>query len=168
MIKRVMNFAKPTEPQFARINVNAPVAEAVNLTRFTLYKEGIDIGENLDDNLPECYAEPHMIEEVVLNLINNAADAILQNRNHGVIKVSSQSCRQKVVLRVEDDGPGIPRDLSGKVFEPFFTTKENSTGIGLSLCHRIITDHRGKIAVRRSDLGGLFFDRNPRIQPPDR
>jgi signal transduction histidine kinase len=157
VIKRVMNFAKPTEPKFALINVNEPVNEAINLIRFTMNKKGIDIVEELDDDMPDCYAEPHMIEEVALNLINNAADAILQTRDEGVIKVSSQSDRGKVTLQVEDDGPGIPRDLREKVFDPFFTTKDNSTGIGLSLCHRIITDHKGKFTLKRSYLGGACF-----------
>lgn len=157
VIKRVMNFARPTEPQFALINLNEPVKEAINLIRFTMNKKGIDIVEALDDDMPDCYAEPHLIEEVALNLINNAADAILQKRDEGVIKVSSQSDNENVILQVKDDGPGIPRDLREKIFDPFFTTKENSTGIGLSLCHRIITDHNGKISVVPSELGGACF-----------
>jgi PAS domain S-box-containing protein len=173
VIKRVMNFAKPTEPKFALINVNEPVNEAINLIRFTMNKKGIDIIEELDDDMPDCYAEPHMIEEVALNLINNAAEAILQTRDKGFIKLSSQSGRGMVILQVEDDGPGIPRDLWEKVFDPFFTTKENSTGIGLSLCHRIITDHKGKIIPGRSDLGGACFlieipvSNSPAVNPED-
>ncbi|MDY0223187.1 MAG: transporter substrate-binding domain-containing protein, partial [Desulfobacterium sp.] len=86
VIKRVMNFAKPTEPKFESINLNIPVKEAINLTIFTLNKKGINILQDLDHNLPNCYAEPHLIEEVVLNLINNAADAISQTQDNGTIK----------------------------------------------------------------------------------
>lgn len=157
VIKRVMNFAKPTEPKFDRIDINIPVMEAVKLTSFTLNKKGIEIRQILDDHLPCCYAEPHLIEEVVLNLINNAADAILGRQDRGLIQITSTCNRDKIVLSLEDNGPGIPRDLRQKIFEPFFTTKETSTGIGLSLCHRVITDHRGKIKVLSSDLGGAKF-----------
>ncbi len=157
VIKRVMNFAKPTEPRFALINVNEPVKEAVKLISFTLNKKEIQIVHNLDEGLPDCYAEPHMIEEVILNLINNAADAIFQAKDKGIIKISSKHKKNSVILQVEDDGPGISRDVREKIFDPFFTTKEYSTGIGLSLCHRIITDHKGKLALVKSDLGGACF-----------
>ncbi len=157
VIKRVMNFAKPTEPRFALINVNEPVKEAVKLISFTLNKKEIEIVHDLDEDLPDCYAEPHMIEEVVLNLINNAADAIFQTKTFGIIKISSKHQKNSVILQVEDDGPGISRDAREKIFDPFFTTKKYSTGIGLSLCHRIITDHKGKLALVKSDLGGACF-----------
>ncbi len=157
VIKRVMNFAKPTEPRFALINVNEPVKEAVKLTRFTLNKKEIQIVHDLDEGLPDCYAEPHMIEEVILNLINNAADAIFQAKTDGIIKISSMHQTNRVILQVEDDGPGISRDVREKIFDPFFTTKAYSTGIGLSLCHRIITDHKGKLALVKSNLGGACF-----------
>ena len=157
VIRRVMNFAKPTEPKFDRINVNGPVKEAVKLTRFTLNKKEIDIMLGLDPNLPDCYAEPHLIEEVVLNLINNAADAVIETHAGGRIKIMSRSEADEIILTVADNGPGVSRDLKEKIFEPFFTTKENSTGIGLSLCHRIVTDHKGKFIVTDSDLGGACF-----------
>jgi PAS domain S-box-containing protein len=157
VIRRVMNFAKPTEPKFDLININDPIKEAIKLTRFTLNKKGIEVIQELDDRLPDCYAEPQLIEEVLLNLINNATDAILQIKSHGMIKVSSRILKNKIILCVEDNGPGIERDLKGKIFDPFFTTKNYSTGIGLSLCHRVVTDHKGKLTLKRSYLGGASF-----------
>ncbi len=157
VIKRVMNFAKPGEPRFDVVQINDPVKEAVKLTRFTLNKKGIEIEDDLAENLPACIAEPHLIEEVVLNLINNAADAILEHRNKGHIRISSRQDEAKIIIRVEDDGPGVSRDIRQKVFDPFFTTKNHSTGIGLSLCHRIITDHKGKLEISVSVLGGACF-----------
>ena len=157
VIRRVMNFAKPTEPKFDLININEPIKEAIKLTRFTLNKKGIEVIQELDDRLPCCYAEPHLIEEVLLNLINNATDAILQIKSSGIIKVTSRILKDKIMLCVEDSGPGIERDLKGKIFDPFFTTKNYSTGIGLSLCHRVVTDHKGDLTLGRSDLGGASF-----------
>lgn len=157
VIRRVMNFAKPAEPKFELINVNKPVKEAIKLTSFTLNKKGIHLINELAHDLPNCYAEPHLIEEVILNLINNAADALFQAKNKGFIKILSQVKRDVIILSVADNGPGVSRDLKEKIFEPFFTTKEHSTGIGLSLCHRIITDHKGEFVVERSELGGACF-----------
>ena len=157
VIKRVMNFAKPMEPKFALIHVNEPVREAINLTSFSLNKKGISITQDLDDALPRCHAEPHLIEEVMLNLINNAADALSQGRDDGEIRISSHSSGDKIVIQVADNGPGIPRDLREKIFDPFFTTKAHSTGIGLSLCHRIVTDHKGKLELLHSSREGAAF-----------
>ncbi|MCG8635290.1 MAG: transporter substrate-binding domain-containing protein [Desulfobacterales bacterium] len=157
VIKRVMNFAKPGEPRFDLVNINDPVKEAVKLTRFTLNKKGIQIEDDLAQDLPQCIAEPHLIEEVILNLINNAADAIREYKKKGHIRISSRQEKEKIILRVEDDGPGVSREVRQKVFDPFFTTKSHSTGIGLSLCHRIITDHKGKLDIGVSALGGACF-----------
>ena len=157
VIKRVMNFAKPGEPRFDMVNINDPVKEAVKLTRFTLNKKGIQIEDDLAENLPQCIAEPHLIEEVILNLINNAADAISDHQKKGHIRISSITDKNNIVIRVEDDGPGISRDVRQKIFDPFFTTKSHSTGIGLSLCHRIITDHKGRLDIGVSQLGGACF-----------
>jgi PAS domain S-box-containing protein len=165
VIRRVMNFAKPTEPRFDRIHINDPVREAVKLTRVTLNKKGIEIVEDLADNLPDCFAEPHLIEELLLNLINNASDAVSGIKNKGVIKVTSICRNHRIRLTVEDNGPGIDQNLKQKIFDPFFTTKKNSTGIGLSLCHRIVTDHRGELTAGESELGGAAFTIEIPAQP---
>ncbi len=157
VIKRVMNFARPLEPRFDLIDMNIPLQEAIELASATLNKKNITITQTLDKNLPLCHAEPHLIEEVILNLINNAADAIMEINDNRLIQVSSMFLHDKIVLSVDDNGPGVPRDLRQKIFEPFFTTKENSTGIGLSLCHRIITDHKGILKAVSSELGGAKF-----------
>lgn len=159
VIRRVMNFAKPSEPKSRLVDINLPIREAAELTRVTLRKQGISLHLDLAEYLPHCYAEPQLIEEVVLNLINNAAEAIDKDDggNEKKIRICSDLAEDKVVISVEDNGPGVPRDEKEKIFEPFYTTKEHSTGIGLSLCHRIITDHRGTLAVASSGLGGAKF-----------
>jgi PAS domain S-box-containing protein len=157
VIKRVMDFSRPTEPRFALIDIHLPVLEAIHLAGMGLDKRQNPITVELDRTLPPVYAEPHLIEEVILNLINNAVDAMADQKEHKRIRISSTSAADKIILMVEDTGPGVPGDLGEKIFEPFFTTKSYSTGIGLSLCHRIITDHAGTITVEKGDLGGAKF-----------
>ena len=111
----------------------------------------------LDRNLPKCYAEHNLIEEVILNLINNSVDAMTNQVENRMIRISSKLDGDTIALIVEDTGPGVPVDFSENIFEPFFTTKKHSTGIGLSLCHRIITDHKGSLKVLQGDLGGAKF-----------
>ncbi|RLB86413.1 MAG: signal transduction histidine-protein kinase AtoS, partial [Deltaproteobacteria bacterium] len=117
VIKRVMDFARPAEPKFDLIDINVPLQEAIELASVTLNKKQISITQTLDKNLPLCHAEPHLIEEVILNLINNAADAILQRNGTKFIRVSSLFLHNKIVLSVDDNGPGVPRDLRHKIFE---------------------------------------------------
>lgn len=167
VIRRVMNFAKPTEPKFKLIDINGPVSEALDLTRVTLNKKGIGLERIFPDNLPYCYAEPHLIEEVILNLMNNSAEALDGLGNEKLMRMKTWLQGNDIALSIEDNGPGIPRDIREKIFEPFFTTKQNSTGIGLSLCHRILTDHNGVLKVSRSELGGAYFEMLIPIAPKD-
>ena len=164
VIKKVMDFAKPAEPKLALIQINKPIKDALNLTAVTLRKSGISIETNLDGRLPACYADPNLIEVAVLNLINNAAEAMARMEIGKEIKVSSGTSGTDIFIDVSDSGPGVPRGLRNKIFDPFFTTKNDGTGIGLSLCHRIISDQKGTFSVADSALGGARF----RIEIPIR
>ena len=157
VIKRVVDFSKPIEPRMTLTDINIPVSEAVQLAATSLDKRGIVIKTDLDNTIPQCYAEPNLIEVVILNLINNAVDALDKTQGDKKIRVTTKTAVEKVIILVEDNGKGVANDLDERIFEPFFTTKENSTGIGLSLCHRIVTDHNGTITVVTSELGGAGF-----------
>jgi len=164
VIKKVMDFAKPAEPKLALVHINQPIKDALNLTAVTLRKSGISIETRLNDHLPLCYADPNLIEEAVLNLINNAAESMARMETGKEIRVLSGTSETEIFVEVSDSGPGVPRELRSKVFDPFFTTKNDGTGIGLSLCHRIVSDHKGTLSIVDSDLGGARF----RIEIPIR
>jgi len=157
VIRRVMDFSKPGEPNFYAASINGPVAEAINLTAVTLRKCNIILEKNLSPDLPDCRLDPQLIEEVILNLINNAADAMKGLQGEKKIKIASSLANDCVIVRVLDSGPGVPPEVRDKLFDPFFTTKPDSTGIGLSICHRIITDHRGTLSVQKSEWNGAEF-----------
>lgn len=157
VIKRVMDFSRPGEPRFSMIDINRPIEDAVSLTAVTLRKNGITLSKALDETLPRCHGDSNLIEELILNLINNAAESMhfLPSDKH--IRVSSELRGNRIYVRVSDSGPGIPLELREKIFDPFFTTKHEGTGIGLSLCHRIVSDHGGTINVYTSQWGGADF-----------
>lgn len=157
VIRRVMDFAKPAEPKSRPIDINIPLKEAADLTRVSLRKKGVTLNMDLADSLPHCNAEPQLIEEVILNLVNNAAEALGDGPDEKIIRIGSGVMDDKVIVTVEDNGPGVSRELKEKIFEPFYTSKEHSTGIGLSLCHRIIMDHKGTLTVGSSEYGGARF-----------
>ena len=157
VIKRVMDFSKPGMPRLTLTDLNRPVEDAIGLSSVTLRKRGIKIGQNLATDLPMVRADPQLIEQVILNLITNAAEAMKIVDGTKRIKIISSAENHFILVRVSDSGPGVPLNLREKIFDPFFTSKTESTGIGLSLCHRIITDHGGSLSVSESRWGGAEF-----------
>jgi signal transduction histidine kinase len=157
VIRRVMDFSKPGEPKFIRTDINPSVEEALKLTSVTLRKSGIKLEKALAENLPAGRLDPQQIEEVVLNLINNAADALRKCSGEKIIRVTSGRNDRSLTVGVIDSGPGISAESRDRVFDPFYTTKSDSTGIGLSICQRIISDHDGRIDVHTSRWGGAEF-----------
>ena len=111
----------------------------------------------LSKNLPPCNADPTLIEEMILNLLNNAAAAMKTMEKGKKIVVTSSVEGDGIILTVSDSGPGITPEIKDKIFDPYFTTKSDGTGIGLSISHRIVTDHGGSLTVSDSDLGGAEF-----------
>ena len=157
IIKRVMDFSKPSQPHFIMTDLNGYIDDVTKLTSVALRKSGIRFEKYLDPNLPECFAEPHLIEQVILNLITNAAEAMKEYSGDKLIVLKTFREKNEVVISIMDTGPGIPLSRQSKIFDPFFTTKSNSSGIGLSICHRIILDHGGSLKLQSTGNGGAKF-----------
>lgn len=157
IIKRVMDFSKPSQPQFIMTNLNDYIDEVTKLTSVTLRKSGIRFEKYLNPDIPKCFAEPHLIEQVILNLITNAAEAMKDFQGEKLITLKTFKNDNHVVITVTDTGPGIPLARQSKIFDPFYTTKSTSSGIGLSICHRIILDHGGSLKCQPSETGGANF-----------
>jgi signal transduction histidine kinase len=158
-LKRIVaefsDFARMPKPEFQRIDLNEVIRSSL-----TLYQGAAPIDVKLLDKLPHIDADKGQVSQVVLNLVENARDAIGQ-RQDGQIGVTTGmgEAGDRVVLMVEDNGPGVPADLKDKVFAPYFTTKHNrgGTGLGLAIVHRIVSDHGGRIAVSERPGGGARF-----------
>lgn len=157
IIKRVMDFSKPGQPQFVMTDLNHYIDEVTKLTAMTLRKNEIRLVKKLDPDIPQCFAEPHLIEQVILNLVTNAAEAMKGVTGDKVIELSTVNFNDLIVITVTDTGPGIPISQQSKIFDPFYTTKINSSGIGLSICHRIILDHGGTLKLNSSQNRGAQF-----------
>jgi signal transduction histidine kinase len=158
VIKRVLDFSRPGTPSMTLITINDPLQEAVNLSAVSLRKKAIEIRSRLEPDLPQCYGDAHLIEQVMLNMIDNAVRA-MEKRNQGekILRLSSWSRGNSVYLSVSDTGGGIPLALREKIFDPFFTTESDGSGIGLAIAQRIIHDHNGAIRVGSNEWGGAEF-----------
>ncbi|MBI9090653.1 MAG: hypothetical protein JEZ12_15660 [Desulfobacterium sp.] len=164
VIKRVIDFSKPGDLKPTLLDINVPVQNAIDLAAVTLRKSGVCLETSLSDTLPRCNADSHMIEQVMLNLMTNASEAMKAlPPDAKAITVKTEPADgteptdgAAVTIRVEDSGPGISEFHRERIFDPFYTTK-NSSGIGLSICRRIINDHKGTLEVYQSRLGGAGF-----------
>jgi PAS domain S-box-containing protein len=157
VIKRVMDFSKPGAPKMVRTNINESLEEAVKLASVTMRKNGIKFKTILAPDLPPCYADPNLIEQVVLNLITNAARAMEKSNGNRIVEIASSAANNTLSIQVADSGPGVPLEIREKIFDPFFTTSEEGSGIGLNIAQRIVADHNGSIALHTSKWGGAEF-----------
>ena len=155
IVSEFSDFARMPKPEFQRIDLNEVIRSSL-----TLYQGAVPLEIKLLDKLPQIDADKGQVSQVVLNLVENARDAIGQ-RDGGKIGVATQmgEAGDRVVFVVEDNGPGVPSDLKDKVFAPYFSTKLNKggTGLGLAIVHRIVSDHGGRITVSERPGGGARF-----------
>jgi signal transduction histidine kinase len=153
-----MDFTKSSEPQLSLMDINGPIEEAIHLSAVSLRKRNIRIEKNLAGNLPLCYLDAQLIEQVLLNLITNSAEAMKDDKQAPkIIAVTSAVVDDQIQVSVSDSGPGVPPESREIIFDPFYTTKNGSSGIGLSLSHRIIADHGGTLIALAGQLGGAEF-----------
>ena len=143
------------------VNVNQTVHVAVGLVENTLQNQGIVYQAKLSDSLPRVFLDPIRIEQVLVNLFNNAIDTMSRG---GVLTVSTaletdETHRDWVVIRVKDTGEGIEEKHIDQLFDPFFTTKEvgEGTGLGLSVSYGLIQEHGGRIEVSSQQSKGTEF-----------
>jgi len=154
-LKDLVNFARPTTAQRKPVDVNGLIGETLRLISYNTRFSGIQVEPILDPDLRRAFADDNEIQQVLLNLLFNAADA--SPAQGGVIKVITENQRagqgadksRRVVIKVVDNGIGIPREYLERVFDPFFTTKPAGAGVGLglSLCQRMILSNQGTIRV---------------------
>lgn len=162
VVKRVMDFSKPGKGQMQMTGINRCVTNAIELSAVTLRKSGVTLEVNLAKNLPKTLLDEQLIEQVIINLLTNALEELSEQRGERRVAISTMgtitnSGGHALTITVADSGSGVTADHAEKIFDPFFTTKYYGSGIGLSLCQRIISDHHGMIYVQPSQWGGAMF-----------
>jgi signal transduction histidine kinase/CheY-like chemotaxis protein len=149
----------PPERQLTRLN--QLVDDAVELLAYSLRIDNVEVIRRLAPDLPQLWADPHQIQQVIVNVLTNAHQALrgVSTRRRLVLTTRYERTSERIVLEVADSGPGVPADISGRIFEPFFTTKApgQGTGLGLSLCRGIIDSHDGVFRLETTPGGGATF-----------
>lgn len=153
---RLLGFSRSTDGLKSAININTLVEETVSFLEKEAANHRIAIRRNLDPSLPEITTDSTQLQQVFLNILNNAFDAI---GNDGAVTISTSRSGGQLAVEFADSGPGLPEEVLKKIFEPFFTTKKagSGTGIGLAISYSIIERLGGSIEVRNGKQGGCVF-----------
>lgn len=157
IIRKLLVFARQVPPEKRQVNLNEVVVDGLYFFRARCAKEGVELICNLCQSLPEIVADPVQLNQVLVNLIVNALQAM---SGAGRITIETQFCDHQVCLSVEDTGPGMGKEVLDKIFVPFFTTKDvgHGTGLGLPVVHGIVTAHSGLIHVESKVGRGSRFE----------
>jgi two-component system NtrC family sensor kinase len=146
------------EPVRQPVDVNRLVEETLQFLENEALHRNIRIHVERDPSAPEVVSDGAQLQQVLLNILNNAIDAVGRD---GQVWVTTQfdPAAREVRVQVADSGPGIPSEILGKIFDPFFTTKKlgSGTGLGLSICHSILTNLGGRIEAANRAEGGAVF-----------
>jgi two-component system NtrC family sensor kinase len=165
IVRNLLTFARKRQTTRAMVDVNQVVRETLALRAYEQRVTNISIVDALAAGLPQVFADGHQVQQVLLNLVINAEQAMLSAHGRGVLVVRTwhDAEREAVMLEINDDGPGIPENVQPKIFDPFFTTKDvgKGTGLGLTVAYAIIQEHGGRIRFESRPTGTSFFVEMP-------
>jgi two-component system NtrC family sensor kinase len=166
IVRNLLTFARKRQTTRAMVDVNQVVRETLALRAYEQRVTNITVIDALAAGLPNVFADGHQVQQVLLNLIINAEQAMLSANGRGILVLRTwhDPDQESVVLEINDDGPGIPDDLQPKIFDPFFTTKEvgKGTGLGLTVAYAIVQEHGGRIRLEsRPNAGASFYVEMP-------
>lgn len=157
IVQNLLSFARQHKPERIPTRINQIIEDTLALRDYDLRMGNIRVHLDLNEDLPLMSADPHQLQQVFLNMVNNAVDAILESSEDGDLWVGTRSDSEKVYVEFTDSGPGVQE--ASRVFDPFYTTKPvgKGTGLGLSICYGIVTEHGGTIRVRNLPHRGASF-----------
>jgi signal transduction histidine kinase len=161
IVRSLQTFARKRHTTRTRVDLNQVVQDTIALRAFEQRAGNVVILQALAAGLPPVFADPHQIQQVLLNLMVNAEQAMIDAHGRGTLVLRSwqDTERDAVVLEVADDGPGVPKDMESRIFDPFFTTKAvgKGTGLGLTVAYAIAQEHGGRLVMGpRQDRGASF------------
>jgi two-component system NtrC family sensor kinase len=163
IVQNLLSFARQMPPQRNAVQLNLILRRTIQLRSYDVNSHGVEIIEHLDEGLPDVIGDAHQLQQVFLNILNNAYDAVHEVGRPARIEIMTTKVGEAVEVSFRDNGYGISHP--DKIFDPFFTTKEvgKGTGLGLSICYGIVKEHGGEILCHNNpdSEGATFIVRFP-------
>jgi len=158
IVRNLLSFAREHKLERKQVQVNSIVAETLELKAYDLKVNNIEVKTDLAADLPVTWADPHQLQQVFLNLISNAEQAMLAENSGGCLRVNTGLDGGRIWISFADNGSGVPEEIKARIFDPFFTTKGvgKGTGLGLSICYGIMQEHGGDIRLGKAEGGAEF------------
>jgi two-component system NtrC family sensor kinase len=157
IVQNLLSFARQHKPKRVHVDLRSVLEDTIALRDYDLKVNNILVERDFDPEMPSVVADPHQLEQVYLNIINNAADAMMEGGRGGRLRINIFTDNGHLVTAFHDSGPGIfdPKH----VFDPFYTTKGvgKGTGLGLSICYGIVKEHGGEISAQNHPSGGALL-----------
>jgi two-component system NtrC family sensor kinase len=159
IVRNLLTFARKHPPEKKYLGLNGIIEKTLELKAYHFRTGQIQVVKDLAPDLPMTMLDYFQLQQVLLNLFNNAEQALEEGGRGGTIRIATRQQGDRIEARVTDDGPGIPPEVQSRVFEPFFTTKKEGkgTGLGLPLCYGIVQEHGGVIRVESEPGRGTTF-----------
>ena len=156
---RLLRFGRRMETTQDMVDINTLLAETITFLENEAHYRDITVQTYYDPNLPEITTDSNQLQQVFLNIIDNAIDAVGQSGKINIRTSPAPNSSREIQVTIEDNGPGIPKEVLARIFDPFFTTKraDEGTGLGLSISYSIIEKLRGKISVESEEGRGTTF-----------
>jgi two-component system NtrC family sensor kinase len=160
IVRNLLTFARKRQSTRTLIDLNALVNETLAVRSYDRMPT-LTVNVELAQTLPRVFADVHQVQQVLLNLVINAEQAMLTKNGRGAMTIRTRHDQERdaVILEVADDGPGVPSEVQTRIFDPFFTTKEvgQGTGLGLTVAYAIVQEHGGRIRVTSPPGEGATF-----------
>ncbi len=167
IVQNMLDFARKRPPRRELVDINELLRRTLDLRAYEMRVNNITVSTDLAPHLPMTMADPQQIQQVFLNIIVNAEQAMSEAHGGGNLHITTRLTPEKFIrIEFSDDGPGIPKEHLSKIFDPFFTTKEKGTGMGLAIAYSFVAEHQGRIWVQNNTPapGVTFFVELPVVE----
>jgi len=167
IVGKLLSFARQGSPERMPSDINQVLRDTMDLRRYALRMQQIELSVSLAADMPMIEADPFQLQQVFINLLSNAEQAVTQQQGERHISVGTERRGASLVVTISDNGPGVPAGVLPHIFNPFFTTKPRGagTGLGLSISDGIVREHRGVLRVRSEPGHGATFEVELPLQP---
>ena len=157
IVQDLLSFARQRPVQREPVQINQVLRQTIKLRNYDFASHGVEVGEEFEESLAPALGDSQQLQQVFLNILNNAYDAVQETKQRGLIRIRTARSGDVIEVAISDNGQGIVD--TQRIFDPFFTTKQpgKGTGLGLSICYGIVRAHGGEIQCWNNDTGGSTF-----------